>query len=76
MKSARCVRNWLPWWKLLKVAYLFVRFMRSIWPARLHGWLGLVRRCLIPFASQTMSNSICREYAVFRLRGCSVNGRL
>jgi hypothetical protein len=24
-------------------------------------------------ASQIMSNRICREYAVFRLRGCSAN---
>lgn len=30
-------------------------------------WLGLVRRCSIPLASQIMSNRICREYVVFRL---------
>src|SRR3546814_8909094 len=38
-----------------------------------HGWFGLVRRCLMPFASQIMSKRIWREKAVFRLRGWSAN---
>nr|WP_208323288.1 hypothetical protein [Rhodovulum visakhapatnamense] len=41
--------------------------------SELPGWLGLVRRCSIPFASQIMSKRIGREDAVFRLRGCSAN---
>ena len=35
----------------LTVASLMVRFIRSTWPL-VHGWLGLVSRCSISFASQ------------------------
>lgn len=46
---------------------------RGSHPYMVQGWFGLVSRCSIPFTSQIMSKRICREYAVFRLRGCSAN---
>lgn len=39
--------------------FLNVRLIRSTWPS-VQGWLGFVRLCLIPLASQIMSKPIGR----------------
>jgi hypothetical protein len=49
-----------------------VRGVRSTSPL-VYGWFGFVSRSLIPSASQIMSTRICREYALFGLRGRSAN---